>query len=133
MIAVDTNVLVRLFAADDAGQRARARHLIEQAAARGETVFVGAIVLVELIWALHARYRQPKPILLAALDRLLADSKFEIGGRDRIEAALLEWRAGPADFADYLIAVSARDAGATTTYTFDEEAGACAGFAPVPA
>jgi len=120
MIALDTNVVLRLFADDDAGQRRRALALIENA--DPASVFISTTVIVELLWALRRTYRQAKDRCVSALSALLDDERFVIDSRDLIEAAFAEWGDGRADFADYLIAYMARAAGASTTYTFDNDA-----------
>jgi len=49
MVAVDTNVLVRLLVNDDARQTRRARALIER-----EQVFISATALLESEWVLRS-------------------------------------------------------------------------------
>lgn len=56
MIALDTNVLVRYLVEDDPKQSAAAARAIERATARGEEIFIGQIVLCELVWVLSHAY-----------------------------------------------------------------------------
>lgn len=51
MIAVDTNVIVRLLVNDEPGQARRARELFER-----EQVWIGATVLLETAWVLDSVY-----------------------------------------------------------------------------
>ena len=64
MIALDTNVVVRLLTNDDPAQVARARSLLER-----ETVWVGLAVLMECEWVLRAVYRLGRPAIHRALLR----------------------------------------------------------------
>ena len=66
MIALDTNVLVRFIANDDAVQAKRARLLIEKG-----PVFVAKTVLLELEWVLRGAYDLDRPTILKALLGLL--------------------------------------------------------------
>lgn len=62
MIAVDTNVLVRLFVADEPAQAAKAQKLFDAAADREIAVWVSDTVLVELVWTLGRAYARDVPI-----------------------------------------------------------------------
>jgi predicted nucleic-acid-binding protein len=122
MIAVDTNVLLRIFVADTPKQTAAVRRLIDGAREQSVLVFVSSLVLAELCWALKSIYRWHKRDMLEALQAILDNEVFLVAERDAAEIALDTWRTGKADFADYMIAAIARHAGAATTYTFDIEA-----------
>ena len=52
MIALDTNVLIRLLVDDDPIQAKRARRLLESTRERGEQCFISAPVLCEIEWVL---------------------------------------------------------------------------------
>ena len=60
MIGVDTNVLVRIFASDDAQQAASAIRVIDEAN-RGQ-IFVNVVVLAEFAWTHAARLQDGKTI-----------------------------------------------------------------------
>ena len=55
MIGVDTNILVRIFAADDGRQAASAIRLIDDSAP-GQ-VFVNVVVLAEFAWTMRRAYK----------------------------------------------------------------------------
>ena len=65
MLAVDTHVLVRVLARDNARQAAAA----DQAVAKG--AWVSHLVLAEAVWVLDAVYARTAKQLIAALDLLL--------------------------------------------------------------
>lgn len=119
MTGLDTNVLVRYLTDDDPVQARRAAAWIGTAVARGEDCFVSAIVLCEVTWVLRGAYDVSKSDLLLTLDRLLATARFVIGDKDVVRTAVDAYRAGRADFADYVIGALNRKAGCGKTVTFD--------------
>jgi predicted nucleic-acid-binding protein len=125
---LDTNVLARYLTEDDPIQARRAAAWINTTVARGERCYVSAIVLCELAWVLRGAYKVSKADLLLTLDRLLATSQFVIGDKDIVRAAVEAYRAGQADFADYVIGLSHRDAGCDRTATFDRRLRGAAAF-----
>ena len=113
MIGLDTNVLVRYFVRDDAAQHQRAARLIERECRADAPGRNALVTLCELVWVLSA----------ADLD---------------VEQAPMAWdawrlyQAGKVDFADYLIGLVHRKAGAAATYSFDRKAMGEKVFLPVP-
>ena len=121
MIAVDTNVLIRLMVEDDAAQAKRVRQLLDRSEEQDEPALVSDIVLCELDWVLRSAYRVPRVRVLAALTDLSADPRFRFEDPGRVSTALDLFQQGKADLADYLVGLTAESAGARTTYTFDRE------------
>ena len=66
MLAVDTNVLVRLLVNDDARQGAAARRLFES-----DEIWIGVTVLLETAWVLESVYDLSADETVKALQRLL--------------------------------------------------------------
>ena len=115
MLAVDTNVLVRLLARDDA-KRALAA---DQAVAGG--AWVSHLVLAEAIWVLDAVYARTPKQMIAALDLLLIHESLVLQDADVVNAALTQFRAKPAlGFSDCLVLEIARKAGHVPLATFDK-------------
>jgi predicted nucleic-acid-binding protein len=122
MLAVDTNVLVRLLARDDARQAAAA----DAAIAKG--AWVSHLVLAEALWVLEAVYQRTPRQLIAALDLLLAHETLALQDADVVAAALAQFRARPAlGFSDCLVLEIARKAGHQPLATFDKALGRLAG------
>lgn len=120
MIALDTNVLVRhLYQRDDPGQSRAANLVVAGAIAAGETVFISAVVLAETALVLRRVYRLSKRGLAHAFETLWNDPAFTLEHRALVRVALDLFKRGRADFNDYLIGQIAKQAGGTTTYTFD--------------
>lgn len=122
MLAVDTHVLLRLLARDDAKQAAAA----DAAVAKG--AWVSHLVLAECVWVLDAVYGRTPRQLIAALELLLAHEHLALQDADVVVAALAHFRAKPAlGFSDCLVLEIARKAGHQPLATFDKGLGRLAG------
>ncbi|HEY0783055.1 MAG TPA: type II toxin-antitoxin system VapC family toxin [Thermoanaerobaculia bacterium] len=133
MRGLDTNVLLRYLTADDATQAARVEALFAAAERNGERLFLSVIALCELSWTLRGGpYRADREQIAAVLERVLATALFEVQDRTLGRRALADYRAGGADFADYLLDWLGREAGCTDTVTFDRKLSGTDGFAQVP-
>ena len=129
MRGLDTNVLVRFLTADDPEQAEAALRLVEIADSTGERLHISTIVLAELVWVLQGgRYARSRVEVADALNALLDTTVFEIQDRDLVRRAVTAFRAGPADFSDYLIGEHDRRAGCTSTLTFDRRLAGSKGF-----
>lgn len=120
MIAIDTNVLVRVIV-EDTGQPEQtkiARDLVENA----EKVYLTQIVQIECAWVLAKVYKIDRASLLAVLEHLLANSAFILQRSERFKTAIDLFRLGHADFADCLILTESSYLDAVL-YTFDKRLG----------
>ncbi len=116
MLAVDTNVLVRLLTRDDPKQVARAEGFVAPGA------FVSHVVLVETVWVLDSVFDRTPQQIVAALDMLLAHASLVVQDADTVDAALAHFRKRPAlGFSDCLVLEIARRAGHLPLGTFDRE------------
>lgn len=70
MIAVDTNVLLRLLVGDEPSQAAKARRLFDRANANRQAVWVADTVLVEMVWTLARAYSRERTDIVKALRAL---------------------------------------------------------------
>ena len=120
MIGLDTNVLVRFFAQDDAKQSAKASALIE-GLTHAEPGYLSHVVLVELVWVLQSCYAASREVVADALERVLRTQGLVVQEAEQIWQALRAFRQG-GDFADCLIERVAMAAGCSTVYTFDKAA-----------
>lgn len=133
MRGLDTNVLLRVLTDDDRVQSAVARRILEDAEARGEPFYLATNVLCEVVWALRdGAYRQGREDIASALAALLESAVFEVQDRDLVRRAIEDYRAGPGDFADYLIGWQNHIAGCDTTLTFDRALATCERFSLFP-
>ena len=111
MIAVDTNVVVRLLTGDDLVQLERARNLFTT-----ETVFLPKTVVLETEWVLRRLYGLPAKDIALALSTLVALPQVRLEDAAAVIEAL-DWLSNGLDFADALHLASSR--GAERFVTFD--------------
>ena len=131
MIAIDTNVLLRVLLSDDRAQAGRARQLLSAQASPARPAFVNRIVLCEAVWTLVTGYRYSREQVCEALELLLAAPALRLEDHAAVEEALAVFGHGRLGFTDALIGVLNRRAGCTTTYTSDRRAAASADFSAV--
>lgn len=122
MIGVDTNILLRHTLDDDLAQSPIATAFLMDERRLVEPALVNPVVLTEFVWTLMRREGFKKPDILALLDVLVRSRSIRFTEERAVIAAIENWRAGKADFSDYLIGHLNRQAGASTTLTFDEDA-----------
>ena len=96
MIAVDTNVVVRLLTGDEARQAARASALF-----RTEEIWLSKSVLLETEWVLRSLYRFRGDRLCAAMLALTRLPKVRVEDPAAVSKAL-GWTSLGMDFADAL-------------------------------
>ena len=83
MIAVDTNVLIRLLTGDDPRQEAAARSLFAR-----ESVWIAKTVLLETAWVLHSLYGFDGEAIRAAFTKLLGLDNVHAEDESTVAAAL---------------------------------------------
>lgn len=110
MIAVDTNVLVRLVTNDEPGQARRAAELL-----RRKPVFVPKTVLLEMEWVLRHAYRLERPAILRAFYGVLGLPTVTVED-GRAVARALAWYEEGMDFADAIHVSSSGEAQEFTTF-----------------
>lgn len=116
MRAVDTNVLVRLIARDDARQTAAAEAFVAQGA------WVSVLALAETVWVLSAVYGLGPSQLARTVEMLLEHRQLVLQEPEATRSALELFRARPLlGFSDCLMLQLARRAGHTPLGTFDRQ------------
>ena len=126
MIGLDTNVLVRIFARDDAQQAARAIRVIDEG--NPGQIFVNVVVLAEFAWTMRRAYKWDDDWIRHALTRIVRHPALTIQHRASVLEAITDSNTAIHLFADRLIAALNLDAGYETTLTFDREAAESPGF-----
>lgn len=121
MIGLDTNVLVRYIAQDDAKQSPKATRLIESLTP-DEPGYVSLVSVVELVWVLNGCYSLGKEEMCVVLETLLRTKEIIVANTDIVWKTVRLFKAGKADFADCLITLSAQEAGCSFIATFDRDA-----------
>jgi len=128
VIALDTNILVRLIVHDDVAQARAAERLLIRARREQTPLFVADVVLCELAWVLTRRVGLSRAAIADALDRLLRTELIVVADAAVAEAALEAYRTGKGDFADYVIREQAKAAEASEVFTFDRALRGESGF-----
>jgi predicted nucleic-acid-binding protein len=114
MLAVDTNVLVRLLTRDDADQVSAAEAFVSRGA------WVSHLVLAETFWVLDSIYDLTRAQIATAIEMLLNHRELSLQDADVVTAALDHYRRRPAvEFSDCLVLEIARKAGHLPVATFD--------------
>ncbi len=126
MNGLDTNVLVRAFAADDARQAEAASRLLDGSGA-GQ-VFVNVVVLVEFAWTMRRAYKWDDDWIRRALNMIVRHPALVIQHRDSVLEAISDSNTSLSSFPDRLIAALNLDVGCDTTLTFDKDAAVTRGF-----
>lgn len=124
MIALDTNILLRLVLRDDAMQAQAAFRLMDKIAVAGEVAFVTLITLVEFAWVLEDTYRVAEPAIAEAIAKLLNDQTILVEQEEAVRRAL---DSDHGDFSDRLIHFVGAAAGCERTFTFDRRFARLAG------
>ena len=121
MIALDTNVLLRLWLRDDEAQFQQAAKLLAPMQGQVACILLCDVVLAESVWALRTAYGRSKRDVLLALEATLAQPAYAFEDRSVVNAALHLFRDSSADFADCLVACRSAAAGAEFIATFDRK------------
>ena len=128
MIALDTNLLVRLIVQDDQTQARAVERLLVKARRDQTSLFVADVVMCELVWVLTRRLGLGRAEIADALDRLLRTELVVVADAAITSRTLSAYRDGRGDFADYLIREQAFANEAIEVVTFDRTFKGEAGF-----
>jgi predicted nucleic-acid-binding protein len=116
MLAVDTNVLVRLIAREDPTQVRVADEFV------GKGAWISHLVLAETVWVLDSVYGLPREKLTVAVEMLLNHRELTLQDSDVVTEALENYRRRTAvDFSDCLVLGIAKKAGHIPIGTFDRD------------
>lgn len=114
MLAVDTNVLVRLLVRDDAKQAKAADQFVAKGA------WISHLVLAETLWVLESVYGRTAAQIMAALKLLMTHESLVLQDAETVGFALAQFQRKPAlGFSDCLVLEIARKAGHLPMGTFD--------------
>ena len=111
MIALDTNVLVRLVTGDDAAQAKRDAARIDT----GDAFFVSLTVALELEWVLRGAYKLAPDCVVAAFEALMSIRNLRFADDQLLSRALGKFRMG-LDFADALHLETAQNCSAMLSF-----------------
>jgi predicted nucleic-acid-binding protein len=116
MLAVDTNVLVRLVARDEADQVSAAEAFVSKGA------WVSHLVLAETLWVLDSVYDLSRAQIATAVEMLLNHRDLTVQDAEVVTSALVHYHMRSAvAFSDCLVLEIARKAGHVPVGTFDRD------------
>ena len=132
MIGFDTNIVLRFVLKDDPIQTPQARALFASLSPE-EPAWVSITTILEIVWVLTNSKNMNREAVSQTIEELLAAEVLSVEQANSVLWAVQHYRASKADFADCLIAASARAAGCTKTMTFDKIAARDVGMTSVGA
>jgi len=118
MIAIDTNVLVRVLI-DDIAQIEQVK-LARQFVEKHSQLFISQLVQAELVWVLDYSYKFTKSEIVYFLKHLSENASFILQYEDQFVAALQLFQESNVNFSDCLILQASRDEGCQLV-TFDKK------------
>jgi predicted nucleic-acid-binding protein len=124
LIAIDTNVLVRLLVDDEPAQHEAARRFVRNRLSAAEPGYLSLLVLAETYWTLARTYKFGAEAVKTALLAVLDSEQVSVERLDLVRLALAD---PTVDFADHLIHLIGKDAGCLATITFDKRFAGMAG------
>lgn len=128
MIGLDTNILVRYLAQDDAIQSAKATEIIERRLTEETPGFISAVVMVETVWVLDRAYGLGSDEIAAVIERTLQIDVFVVENEKEVFTAMIALKQRKGSFADAIILALGARAGCPYTLTFDRKASRLSGF-----
>jgi predicted nucleic-acid-binding protein len=128
MIGLDTNILVRYLAQDDAVQSLVATDVIEFRLTEENPGFISIVAMVEMVWVLDRAYGLGGREIAAGLERLLQADTLVVENQQEVFTAAMALKEGTGSFADALIGALGARAGCARTLTFDKTALRLPGF-----
>jgi len=111
LIAVDTNIMIRLAMRDDESQFQTAMALLAE-----HQFFISQTVQLEMEWVLRSRYKQSSAEIANFFNLILQKSRIDCENETELMDAICWYRLG-ADFADALHLAHTKS---LPFYTFDE-------------
>jgi predicted nucleic-acid-binding protein len=112
VIAIDTNILIRVIISDEPAEAAQAKRLMSN-----NVCYVTRSVVQEVVWVLGRSYRLKREQIAAVVDGLIASEHVVLEDEPSLFQAVLWFRQG-FDFADALHLATAGTA--TSLATFDQ-------------
>ncbi len=122
MLALDTNLLVRLVTNDDPAQAQCVQEALDAELAAGRECMVGHIVLCELVWVLGRLYGYSLVQCQQTVAGLLAFAGLRFEFVPVVLAAFKAWQQQGGDWADHLIGAQMQAQGCDAVLTLDQHA-----------
>jgi predicted nucleic acid-binding protein len=118
---VDSNIFLRFFTIDDAGQHNRATKLFQSAAGGKVKLVTGPPVLFEIAWTLRSAYSLSREQVLDVLAAIVALPCLTLMDASLVEEAIGLARKSGQEFADAYLVAAAGQVGASEIATFNQK------------
>ena len=122
MLALDTNILVRLVTNDDPVAAERIQFALDAELAAVRECMVGQIVLCELVWVLQRLYGYSLQECQRTVTSLLGFAGLRFEALPVVMSAYKAWEKLGGDWADHLIGAQMQAMGCTVVLTLDKAA-----------
>jgi len=122
MLALDTNILVRLITNDDPVQAQQVQDALNAELTAGRECLVGHIVLCELVWVLMRLYGYTVLQCQQTMASLLGFAGLRFEAMPTVLAAFKVWQRDGGDWADHLIGAQMQALGCAAVLTLDKRA-----------
>ena len=132
MLAIDTNVLVRILTNDDATQVQRAQAELDRELDAGRNCLAGNIMLCELVWVLERLYGYSRQQSQQAIAQIIAFPGLRFESMVVLSSAYRVWVRDGGDFADHLLGAQMLALGCEAVLTFDKRAAKSATHRLIP-
>lgn len=122
MIGLDTNILVRYIAQDDAAQSLLATRIIEDRLTEDDPGYISLVTMTETVWVLGRSYSLTGGEIAAIVEHILQTDVLFVQNEPEVFTAMVALKTGAASFSDALIGALGTRAGCAATLTFDKKA-----------
>ena len=122
MLALDTNILVRLVTNDDPAQAQRVQEALDGELEAGRECMVAHIVLCELVWVLSRLYGYSTAQCQHTVTSLLEFVGLRFEALPTVLAAYKAWQAHGGDWANHLMGAQMQALGCDAVLTLDQRA-----------
>jgi predicted nucleic-acid-binding protein len=116
----DANILLRFLTGEPPEMSSRSERLLQQARSEETLLRVHPVVVAETVWVLQSFYDHSREDIAGALVPLLKEHGLKVEGSNVVVRALESMAENNVDFADALLAESARSRGEGVA-SFDED------------
>ena len=103
MTRLDTDILVRYLAQDDAVQARQATQIIERRVTEASPGFISLVTMVETVWVLDRVYGLTNQDVAAAMERILQTDTLLVQNEQEVFVAMIALKTGVGSFSDALI------------------------------
>jgi predicted nucleic-acid-binding protein len=130
VIALDTNVLLRIWVSDDPAQSDAARRFVLEKCSPSQPCWANRVAVCEMVWVMERRFRLERRQIADIVAQMLATRELTLENAAEVVPALDRYRRGRG-FADSLVAIVNKTCGCSATATFDRGVGRDPDFVPI--